>query len=132
MPFSAPSIVFFQMSDGRPEPYTGDPHLFFSGWVPSVVPTQTAVDSDGVKPTIQASRLSPVSPSWLVPVLAADGRPPARSWPLEYAAIGCIAAVTLSATALSMRCSPELSLVAASNSTWPSAFTTFCTKCGAW
>ncbi len=61
------------------------PHLFSSGLVPSVVPTQTAVDSDGVKPTIQASRLAPVSPSWLVPVLAADGRPPARSWPLEYA-----------------------------------------------
>src|SRR5512144_2481267 len=118
------------MSDGSPDPYTGEPHLFSSGLVPSVVPTHTAVDNDGVKPTIQASRLASVSPSWLVPVLAADVRPPARLWPLEYPAIGCIAEVTLSATALSMRCSPELSWVDASKSTWPSEFTTFCTKCG--
>ena len=100
--------------------------------MPSVVPTHTAVDSDGVKPTIHASRLAPVSPSWLVPVLAADGRPPARAWPLEYPAIGCIAAMTLSATSLSMRCSPLLSSWPASKSTSPSALTTFCTKCGLW
>ena len=48
-----------------------------AAWCLRSVPTHTAVDSDGVKPTIQASRLAPVSPSWLVPVLAADGRPPA-------------------------------------------------------
>src|SRR5689334_18181734 len=105
------------MSDGRPEPYTGEPHLFTSGLVPSVVPTHTAVDSDGVKPTIHASRLASGSPRWLVPVLAADGRPPARLWPLDQPAIGCIAGVTLSATALSMRCSAGLSWVDASKST---------------
>mgnify|MGYP003504454618 CR=1 FL=1 len=53
-----------------------------SGLSPPVLPTQTAVDSDGVYPTIQASRLAPESPSWLVPVLAADARPPAETWQL--------------------------------------------------
>ena len=77
--------------------------------MPSVVPTHTAVDNDGVNPTIQASRLAPVSPSWFVPVFAPDGRPPARLWPFEYPAIGCIAAITLSATFFGMRCSPSLS-----------------------
>ena len=48
VPLSAPSMVAFQMSDGRPEPYTGPPPLFTSGCVPAVVPTHTAVDSDGV------------------------------------------------------------------------------------
>ena len=48
VPFSAPSIVDFQMSDGSPEPYTGPPPLFTRGCVPAVVPTHTAVDSDGV------------------------------------------------------------------------------------
>ncbi|PQM49704.1 hypothetical protein C1Y40_00069 [Mycobacterium talmoniae] len=76
-------MVAFQMSDGMLDPYTGDPHLFTSGWSPSTVPTHTAVDSDGVYPTIQASLLAPVSPSWVVPVLAADARPPARLWPRE-------------------------------------------------
>src|SRR5579875_2332012 len=83
VPLRAPSMVDFQMSDGRPEPYTGPPHLFTSGWSPCTVPTHTAVDSDGVYPTIQASLLASVSPSCVVPVLAADGRPPARLWPRE-------------------------------------------------
>jgi hypothetical protein len=47
------------------------------------VPTHTAVDSDGVYPTIQASLLDLVSPNCTVPVFAADARPPARLWPRE-------------------------------------------------
>ena len=43
-----------------------------------------------------------------------------------------MAAMTLSATALSMRCSPALSSWLASKRTVPSALTTFCTKCGLW
>src|SRR5271163_4344875 len=78
----------------------------------------------------QMSLSASVSPSWVVPVLDADGRPPARLCPREYPAIGCIADVTLSATSLGIRCSPELSELVASNSTFPSALTTFCTKCG--
>lgn len=98
--------------------------------VPSGVPTHTAVDSDGVYPTIQASLFRPVSPSWVVPVFAADGRPPASACPREYAAIGCIACVTLSATAGSRRCSPGDA--GRSSSTSPSALTTRCTKYGWW
>jgi hypothetical protein len=41
------------------------------------VPTQTAADTCGVKPTIQASLFWPVSPSWAVPVFDADCRPSA-------------------------------------------------------
>jgi len=103
VPCNPPSIVDFQISDGRVDPHTGEPHLLTKGLLPWVVPTHTAVASDGVKPTIHASLLAPVSPSCVVPVLAAEGRPPARLWPFEYPAMGCIAEVTLSATALSMR-----------------------------
>ncbi len=92
------------------------------------MPTHTAVDSDGVYPTIQASLLDPVSPSWAVPVFDADGRPPASACPLEYAAMGCIAAVVLSATASSTTFSPVGE--PRSSSTLPSAVTTFCTKYG--
>lgn len=63
VPFNESSIVDFQMSDGRVEPHTGEPHLFTSGLLSCVVPTHTAVDSDGVNPTIHASLLAPVSPS---------------------------------------------------------------------
>ena len=49
----------------------------------SGVPIHTAVDSDGVYPTIQASLFNPVSPSCVVPVFDADGRPPASACPRE-------------------------------------------------
>jgi hypothetical protein len=124
-------MVAFQMSAGSPDPYTGPPQLFTSGTSPLTVPTQTAVDSCGVYPTIHASRFCPVSPSWCVPVLAATGRPPASVWPLEYPAMGSIAEVTLSATSAAMRRWP-LSSAVASKSTSPLALTTFCTKCGGW
>ncbi|SHV46321.1 Uncharacterised protein [Mycobacteroides abscessus subsp. massiliense] len=122
-------MVFFQMSDGRPDPYIGPPQLVLMG-LPSSVPTHTAVESDGVKPTIQASLLSLVSPSCAVPVLDADSRPPASACPREYAAMGFIAEIALLATSSEMRFSPVLSEEPASNSTWPSAFTTFWMKCG--
>ncbi|EUA56558.1 putative penicillin-binding protein 1 [Mycobacterium xenopi 4042] len=41
-------MVAFQMSDGKLDPHTGEPHLLTSGLSPRTVPTQTAVDSDGV------------------------------------------------------------------------------------
>ncbi|COW22269.1 Uncharacterised protein [Mycobacterium tuberculosis] len=47
------------------------------------MPTHTAVDNDGVYPTIQASLFAVVSPNCVVPVLAAESRPPARLWPRE-------------------------------------------------
>ena len=53
------------------------PHSLKIGEVLSAVPTHTATASCGVEPTIHASLLLPVSPIWAVPVLAADGRPPA-------------------------------------------------------
>lgn len=56
-------MVAFQMSAGRPAPYTGPPQLLTSGTSPLTVPTHTAVDNCGVYPTNQASRLAPVSPS---------------------------------------------------------------------
>src|SRR5581483_405174 len=83
VPYNELSIVDFQMSDGSVEPHTGEPHLFTSGLLSCVVPTHTAVDSDGVNPTIHASLFAPVSSSCGVPVLAADTRPPARPCPLE-------------------------------------------------
>ncbi|CAM3246493.1 hypothetical protein RHDE110596_23520 [Prescottella defluvii] len=129
VPASAPSIVSFQMSDGSPAPYTAPPPLVSMGLL-SAVPTQTAVDSDGVNPTIHASLFEPVSPNCAVPVLAADARPPARPWFREYAAIGTIAWVTVSAMGGSIRCSPSDG--GRSSSTWPSASTTFCTKYGSW
>ena len=67
------------------------------------VPTQTAVLTFGVKPTIQASELPPVSRYCWVPVLAADSRPLA-SGSSEADATGFIEYVTSLATLESITC----------------------------
>ena len=85
------------------------PHWLKMALVLSSVPTHTAVESCGVAPSIQASLFRPVSPSWAVPVLAAEGRPPASCAPLEYAAMGSMAYSRLSATCSETRRSPLLS-----------------------
>ena len=73
------------------------PHWLKMGEVLSAVPTHTATESCGVPPIIQASLLLPESPICAVPVLAIDGRPPAKVL-FDQPAIGCIASMTLSAT----------------------------------
>jgi hypothetical protein len=67
-------------------------------------PTQTAVLTCGVKPTIQASEFSFTAPAkpW-VPVFAAESRPSA-SGSFEYCATGFIAYVTSLATLSSSTC----------------------------
>ena len=91
------------------------------------MPTQTAVEIDGVNPTIQASLFCPSTDDCTVPVLAPTGRPPASGSP-EWSATCSIDSVTLRASCWDMRCSPAGA--PASNSTRPSAVVTRLTRCG--
>src|SRR5689334_1569038 len=91
---------------GRSRPYSGVPDALTIGFVELPLPTQTAVDTCGVNPTIHASLLPPANlPTWMpsVPVLAADGRPPASGVP-DQLAIGSRVSVVSLATFGSMAC----------------------------
>ena len=100
------SMKIFHVLPGRSRPYSGLPFASTIGRVELPLPTHTAALTCGVNPTIQASLLPPLAlptsmPS--VPVLAADGRPPASASP-ENAAIGSRVSVTSLATLLSSAC----------------------------
>src|SRR5882757_32954 len=95
----------------------------------SLVPTHTAVEMDGVKPTVQASLFCPRIRLCVVPVLVATGRPPYSGMSEELATL-TIDSVTLRATCGSIRCSPRL--LPPSKSTRPSAVSTLLIMCGAW
>src|SRR5215470_12981005 len=60
-------------------------------------PTHTAVDIDGVYPTVHELSFSSVLPRWAVPVLAAAGRLP-LSGKCEYAGTSSSDSVTLHAS----------------------------------
>ena len=94
-----------QIEPGSMRPNTGRPCAFLIGSLVSV-PTHTAVDTVGVKPTIQASLF------WLfrlgcctVPVLPACARPPATAIAPDVGT-AFIDSVTLRATCCGTACSP--------------------------
>ena len=93
------------------------------------MPTHTAVEIDGVKPTIHASLFWPSTEDCTVPVFAATGRPPESGIP-EWSATGSIASTTLRASCWLIRVSPAGA--PASKSTRPSAVVTRLTRCGRW
>ncbi len=97
---------------------------------PFGVPTHTAVDSDGVYPTIQASLFRPVSPSWVVPVFDATGGPPGQRVTARIRGDRHHGLRDVVGDRESIRDSPGEE--GRSSSTSPSAVSTRCTKNGSW
>ncbi len=90
------------------------------------LPIQTAVEIDGVNPTIQASELS--SPWPWVPVLLATGRSPSRLR-REYSATPSMEKVVSLATSAGMACVPVSTTASGDTMTPPDASVTCDTMC---